>query len=402
MSTLSEHSAPGQALGYYFQLERALSWIAKSPAFSYVGIETEDDVVVKLASGEKIFEQDKSSTTTYPFSPSRKDLWNSLLIWLDAIANEEIDIKNATFYLVTNKLKDNSLADTIGTSNTKDEIQVCIAAIREKVKEITGEVKILADKVVTYSDDCLYELIERVKYKSGEEVFGDTLRREIESDLQLDTETPEQNDFIINALTGWLFKNTLEAWRNKKAAFISRDDFVREKINIQTNFRQAIVNQLIIEMGEIPEEQQRAEWKNRYVRQLEIIGCTTDDIYNAIHDYLNAVSKRTQLAKKGYLTILQLEELDKNLEEHWKVISRSTKIKYKALDAQEVGQLVYFDTIGYDTSVGPYSLRSHFLTRGSYHTLADQQKIGWHPNYKLFLKSTEGILKPIDEKVKNE
>lgn len=402
MSTLAKHSAPGQALGYYFQLERALSWIAKSPAFSYVGIETEDDVVVKLASGETIFEQDKSSTTNYPFNPSKKDLWNSLLIWLDAIANEEIDINNATFYLVTNKVKNNSIADIIGISNTKEQIQVCIKTIRDKVNEITGETKTLADKVVAYSDDCLHKLISRIKYKSGEDVYGDVLRKAIEGDLQLDTETPEQNEFIINELTGWLFKNVLDAWRNKKAAFISRDDFVREKINIQTNFRQALVNQLIIQLGEIPEEQQRAEWNNRYVKQLEIIGCTTDDIYNAIHDYLNAVSKRTHLAKKGYLTIKQLEELDENLEQHWKNISRSTKIKYKSLDGAEIGQIVYFDTIDYTTTVGAYSLRNHFLTRGSYHTLADQQKIGWHPNYKIFLESTGNTLTPFDEKIKNE
>jgi hypothetical protein len=386
MPTLSTHSAPGQALGYYFQLERALSWIAKSPAYSYVGIETDDDVVVMLENGNKILEQDKSSTTNYPFNTSRKDLWNTLSIWLDAVENDEIKIENTTFYLVTNKVNVDSIAKKIGDSNSEEEIDLCIKEIRIKAKEISGEVRKIANKVTKYSDDKLKKLFKQVKYKSGEDVFGNKLRIAIESDLQLDIETPEQNEFIINELIGWLYKNVTESWRNKTPAFISRDDFMREKINIQTTFRQVIVNQLLIELGEIPEEEKRVQWKNRYVEQLEIIGCTKDDIYDAIHDYINAVSKRTQLAKKGYITVKEIEELDEKLEQHWKIIYRISILQHKSLNANDVGQLIYLNTMDYKTKIGPYDISNHFLTRGSYHKLADKQKIGWHPEFKKLLK----------------
>jgi hypothetical protein len=397
MSVLSKHNAAGQALGYYFQLERALSWIAKSPAYSYVGIETDDDVVVMLENGEKVLEQDKSSITNYPFSISRKDLWNTLLIWLSAIENDEIKTENTTFYLVTNKVNVDSIAKKIGSANTEEEILLCIKELKNKAKGISGEVKKVADKVTKYSDEKLKKLFKQIRYKSGEETFGDGLRKLIESDLQLDIETPEQNEFIINELIGWLYKNVTEMWRKKMPAFVSRDDFMREKINIQTTFRQTLVNQLIIELGEIPEAQKRTQWKNRYVKQLEIIGCTTDDIYDAIHDYLNAVSKRTQLAKKGYITIKEIEELDDKLEQHWKIISRSFKIIHNSLSANEIGQLIYFEAMDYQTKIGPYDIGNNFLTRGSYHKLSDKQKVGWHPEFKNLLKNEKGINELINQ-----
>ncbi|MGN6264488.1 MAG: ABC-three component system protein [Ginsengibacter sp.] len=394
MSVLKEHSAPGQALGYYFQLERALAWIATAPQGSYIGIETEDDVVVKLLSGETIYEQDKSSTTNYPFNPSRKDLWKTLLIWLNAATNEEIDVNNAYFYLVTNKDAKDTVAEKIGIAKTQEEIGKVIELLKEKARTISGEAKILADQVLSFPNDILSKIIERITYKAGKETMTISFRKILAGNLQLDMEAVEQNESIINELTGWLFQQVVNSWRNNLAALISRDDFHREKINILTSIRQKIVNEIMIELGEIPEEEERSQWENKYVKQLKLIGCTTEDIYKAIHDYLNAVIKRTDLAKKGYLTLSQLDDLDKNLEQHWENVFRSRKLSHKNLDAKDIGQIIYFDTIDYDTSCGEYKLRNHFLIRGSYHTLADQLKLGWHPEYRLELRPIKELSMP--------
>jgi hypothetical protein len=392
LSTLANHSAPGQALGYYFQLERALSWIAKAPAGSYIGIETEDDVVIKLLDGEMIYEQDKSSTSTYPFNTGKKDLWKTLLIWLEAVKNKEIDINNSYFYLVTNRVKDNSLAERMGLAQDEIEVATCIKELREKSAEISEEVKVIADKVIAFADHDLAELIKKISYRSGDETYGDGLRKILEGDLQLDMDASEQNESIITELLGWLYTQVTNAWRSKDPAFIGRDKFHRQKLNIITNYRQSVVNKTIIELGQIPEEEERMQWTNKYVKQLELIGCTSDDINKAIYEYLNAVSKRTDLAKRGYLTIRHLADLDENLEQHWRNIFRSRKISHQSLRGEDIGQIIYFDTIDYDTAVGDYVLKSHFLTRGSYHSLADQLKVGWHPEYQYYMKSKPEIV----------
>jgi len=382
MPPLSDHTAPGQALGYFFQLERALSWLAKAPSDSIIGIEAEDDVVVKLLNGESIYEQDKSSISTHPFLPSRKDLWKTLLIWVEAIENNEIDLNNSFFFLVTNKPGQKSLAAILSSAKNEAQIVQALSILKEKGAKTTGEVKVLVEKLLSYPDTMLKDLIKRISFQSGTNVYGEGLRTKLESDLQLDMETKEQNTSIIRELFGWVFDQTVKAWRDKKPAFIDRNSFHREKINIITNYRQTVINEMMITLGEIPSNEQRAQWKNRYVQQLKLINCEQDDIYTAIHHYINSVAQRTTLARRGYLTIKQLEELDRNLEEHWRNIFRSRLKSHQSLPPEDIGQIIYFDTTNYDTMVGRYVLKSHFITKGSFHSLADKMKVGWHPDFQ--------------------
>ena len=97
---MTSHTAPGQAAGYMFQPERALYWLATSPALT-VGIETEDDVVVHLQNGSSVREQDKSTISgRVPFGDRSKDLWNTLGIWVDAASAKQIDLETCLLLLV--------------------------------------------------------------------------------------------------------------------------------------------------------------------------------------------------------------------------------------------------------------------------------------------------------------
>lgn len=388
MSTLATHTASGQALGYFFQLERALSWISQSPAGSIVGIETEDDVVVTLLSGEKILEQDKSSLTSHPFIPSRIDLWKTLYIWQDAVKNSEIDIKNTTLYLVTNKTSPSSLAEKLAKAKTEDEIEECIKTLKEKASTLTGETKKFADNALSFNIDVLQQVIKKIEYKAGEGIFGENLRTKLYSDLQLDVKSKDLNDSLISELLGWLFIQVTSAWREKRAALINRDDFIREKITIQTTQRQRVIDEIIIEIGQIPKGEERKQWDYNYVKQLKEIHCDSDEIMKAIHDYLNAVAKRTKLAFEGYLTIHQLDDLDKRLLERWDAIFKLAQLKYNTSSDEHRGKICYLETINCETSIGNYPLRNHFLVNGSYHSLSNDLKVGWHPQYKVLMSPT--------------
>ena len=78
--SLSHHSAPGVNAAFSYQFERALNWLAKSPAGSVIGVETHGDVVVRGADESELFEEDKHSISedAEPFGNRSKDLWNTL------------------------------------------------------------------------------------------------------------------------------------------------------------------------------------------------------------------------------------------------------------------------------------------------------------------------------------
>ena len=109
------HAAPGPSAGYGYQFERALYWLARSPAGAVVGIETEDDVAIR-SGAVSLLEQDKHSIVdgTEPFGDRSRDLWNTLCIWLDAVEESRVDPETTRFLMVTNKVLRECLAKAIG------------------------------------------------------------------------------------------------------------------------------------------------------------------------------------------------------------------------------------------------------------------------------------------------
>src|ERR1039457_4618928 len=96
----TSHSAAGPAAGFDYQFERALYWLAQSPASAVIGIETDDDVAVRRVDGS-LREQDKHSDRdgAKPFGDRSKDLWNTLWIWLDAIEKKQVVIETTRFLM---------------------------------------------------------------------------------------------------------------------------------------------------------------------------------------------------------------------------------------------------------------------------------------------------------------
>lgn len=381
--SLISHTAAGQALGYFYQLERALSSIALSPTGSTVGIETEDDIVVKLTNGEEIHEQDKSSTTSYPFSPRSSDFWKTLNIWLEAIKEKEIDPETTTFQMVTNKTASSSLAKEMAVAADETTIAACVLKIRDEGKAIETAIKPLVNKVLAYSDKELATLIKKIKYKDGTDTYS---RSALISDLQIVEDDPAIADRIIDTLTGWLFNEVVESWRAKLPAIIERDALVRVKNNLIISINETLINDKIFSMAEINSFDELHHQESMFVKQMDLVDCTPDEIIEAIHDYLHSIAKKTGIATKGYVTHTEMEDMEEELVKRWKTIFRSQKILHKSThDAAEIGQLIFLATLDHNATLGRFKMQNFFLTRGSYHSLANDMKLGWHPDYKVLL-----------------
>lgn len=386
MSELKKHTASGQALGYYFQLERALSWIAKSPWGSSVGIETEDDVVIELTSGAKIYEQDKSSTSSiFPFSTNKIDFWKTLLIWLNGLKSKEIQCvePHPTFYMVTNKIASNQLAVEIGRAESDQEINNVIIKLREAANNTPEGIKDTVTKVIEFNNSQLSYLIKNIKFYDGSSSIN---KMNLASDLQL---PKDDEDFYIERLIGYVFNIAVEAWRNNKPAIIERDDFMRLKNTLISDRFKDTFNEETVRVADIVIDNERQNGKSTYIKQLELIELNDDEIRLAIEDFLKSSKARTIMAKKGYIEEQSLVNTNNELTRRWTTISRQkkrTQLTYKWTDI-DLGQEIYDSTLGYKATINGYPTRNYFLTNGIYHLLANDLKVGWHPNFEKLLKN---------------
>ncbi|HGJ6192767.1 TPA: hypothetical protein ACJXMH_002461, partial [Salmonella enterica subsp. enterica serovar Kinondoni] len=162
--------ASSKFLGFLYQIERALYRIFASEHNSAIfGIETADDVVEEISFDDGqlhvSFEQDKHTlgTSGQPYQDSSKNLWHTIHIWLSAMKGAREKYEEITYCLVTNKnVGENTLANLFSTAQTDEQIKAALGELRKQANTITGEVKEIAEQVLSYSEDDLEFLIKNI------------------------------------------------------------------------------------------------------------------------------------------------------------------------------------------------------------------------------------------------
>lgn len=128
------HTVPGSFAGTVYQLERALLHLADGSLTpdAQVGIETDDDVAVRLSDEGGIREQDKHSLDRQPFSDGSENLWKTILIWLTALAEGAFLLDQTRLFLVTNqRVQDDCLAMRISRAREDEDLQGCLREVRK-------------------------------------------------------------------------------------------------------------------------------------------------------------------------------------------------------------------------------------------------------------------------------
>ena len=225
--SLESHSAPGAAAAFEFQFERALYWLAHSPAGFAVGIETADDVTIRHHDGSLTLEQDKHSIREkgLPFGDRSKDLWNTLSIWVAALEQGELECEKVRFLMVTNKTLPDCMVKMISKAQSSEEIEECIIALEPAAAEPSESIRKLTEKVLAESSrSYLHTVIENCELVDGNDGASiEDLRRTAVAELQIPAGFANSTESIGNELRGWLSQQVLRLWHEQKPAWISRE-----------------------------------------------------------------------------------------------------------------------------------------------------------------------------------
>ena len=223
----NRHSASGSNAGFDYQFERALYWLAKSPAGFIIGVETDDDVAVRSVDGSQILEQDKHSIRdeAKPFGDRSKDLWNTFAIWIEALDAQQVMVNTTVFLMVTNKVLPECIAQQIHRAESEAEITACIAALEVAAQPPPQKIAVLVERVLRpASRTTLRSLIAKCELADGSQASaGSELRKKTIAHLQLPEWCLANADSIADELLGWLHKTAMAAWQQKQPAWVQRD-----------------------------------------------------------------------------------------------------------------------------------------------------------------------------------
>jgi hypothetical protein len=143
-----------------------------------------------------------------------------------------------------------------------------------------------------------------------------------------------------------------------------------------------------------PTTDEIADYEGRpFVRQLKVIGVGGNRIEYAKRDYYRAFTQRSKWVREHLVFDGEIAKYELTLIEEWQ--PRFQQMRDKIGDREktdegfrQAGQELY-SWVEADARFPFRTVSQRFLTVGSYHILANDLRVGWHPDYETACAAEE-------------
>lgn len=384
-------SAEGQYLGYSLQLSRLLVLLLEGRESAAVSLEFVGDLAVEAEGRTVLVEEVKSRTSAAnPLSDRALDLWKTIRNWMDLI-EDGLSPEETEFCLYTTRHFPSHFAqefhevqDTTQALRLIDEIVAYFAAQPPSAPLGRFVIPVLrAERRASLASLLVGFRLLHGAGSSRSELL-DRLRRTI---------VPEEHlQDVVQFALGWLKLVTDSQLERRETAVVSVSELRAELTAIVRKLdSQAILNSYAHSpaSGDVEAQLQ----SRMFVRQLELVD--EDDIQKvrAVIDYLKAKSDRIQWAERALVHCSDLEELEHELEAAWNSKKTIVAVRDSGHPEKDQGRLLLHECLQHRCKVQGRETPSYF-TSGSFHALADDLRVGWHPRYRDFLSSLHKVKEP--------
>lgn len=385
---------PAQFLGYSLQTTRATMRLLEATPGMFVSVEVLDDVAVSDDKGSTTLEQTKSATSTNPIADRSPELWKTMANWVRAAESKKIDPAVTSFEIFVSKKRPGTIAHSLSAANEAQAAAVALTAAQSalwgpaphfpKRPKLATAVAPHVECVFGAIDGLVGTIVQRLSL-----VFGSgSSKSDLVNALKAKIISADMLDTVANQMLGWVKAKLDGCIENSQPAVISTDEFLAELTAFVRKYdRFAILNSVA------PQPAQPLldlEVQNRtYVRQLDIIGADYDAKLKAANDFLRASIDRSVWATKGLVHRSSFNEFEEVLTRAWTAKREIVAIQSTGQPLEAAGRLLYSECSLVQCQLEGRSVPPHF-TPGCYHALADNQAVGWHPEFKTMLGATPG------------
>lgn len=383
--------APGQFLGFSLQENRFLSRLLEAKTGYTVSLEVFGDVGVESKEGSLTTEEAKSLTDDgNPISDRAIGLWKTLSNWIEAVECGDLELENTIFEIYISKPKTGNIVESFSNARSFEEAKHSFLEARKILwgeepdfklrSRVSTSIEQYVSKVFNTNDEIICKIIRNFYFNCGSGCALEDLK-----ELMKNKAVPfEIIDKALAYSQGWIKSKITPLLEGKKPAIVVVDDYILELTKFVRKYdRRTILANFANEPGE---EQIDREIKLRtYVRQLEIIDCEYDEKITAVRDFLQASVNRTEWSVRGLVMKSSFDEFEENLIRTWGNHRKITEIELSGRDDINKGKYLCARCLLHNARVEGLEIPNHFVP-GSFHALAENKIIGWHPNYKKKLE----------------
>lgn len=383
MAGSASHSAPGQALGYLYQFERATyRLLCAGVDVVEVGIEDVDDVSEHRTDGSEVREQDKSTVReASPLGDRSEALWKTLSIWVQAASEDPQILERSEFHLVTNgRVRSESLARAIGEAKDSERAAQVAEQVVELGRRLRRDLAGYGETVASAAIPVLTKLIQKIYvFDNVSPKFGGDLER-IPTLMYF---TNEARVAIFDQACGWVWRRVRECVEAGRPPRISREEFTRE---MRAIIRRVVMTPLQVLISRPATDPDVSEFRAYgFVRQLDWIDLGEHEVRAAIVQYVTAEDARMKWCDSDVVSEEALMAYEDDLVERWRLVFNRVK-RAGAPDEIKKGQECFDRSMEIDSYLSNEAMPK-VITCGCLHFLAnfsppELPRLGWHPRFE--------------------
>ncbi|OLU34688.1 hypothetical protein BVH03_01910 [Pseudomonas sp. PA15(2017)] len=390
-SKANEFDATASMLGYLYQARYALFLSlqkireVQDPDECFVSIEKLDDIAFETGGNPADILQTKYHGTEGNLTDRSVDLWKTIRVWAEGITKGGLDPATTNFTLITTQsAPETGLVAALLPASSRD-----IKAARDLLDGISVETSNATNlpayaaynALLDWQKDQLIGSINILCRSASILDVAELIKKELRT-----TAEKRHIDAFSTRLEGEWFKCFISAMSSPDEKEVCLGEVVAIIDDLRSQFS---LTNLTADYADAEPEDIDVDGDDRnFVEQLRLVGIPNQAIRFAIINYYRACEQRSRWSRDGLVKPGELKSYFKRLEEEW--LNHSSLI-LPDIDASNLEQCRKSgrDVYGKCQNEGALAIRRDFnhpyVARGSYHTLADELKIGWHPNYQSLL-----------------
>lgn len=379
-----DHSAAASALGYLYQcrlaLAESLRRLADGHAFT-ISIEALDDVVFEPQGTPLELLQTKHHVRQGAnLTDASQELWATLRVWCDAFAAGTLPAESVMFLVSTSLVPAGSAASYLGHENRN---------VSTAVQRLTAT----ATTSQNQSNAAAYQAYLGLTQAQREQLVArTTIIGTSPTILDLDAEIRRIVFYAVERSFHESFVQRLEGWWWQRVVthLASAGDTIHsEELDAQQNElrEQFKRDSLPVDDDIMSASVDASGYQDMvFVHQMRLIEIGARRIVFAIRDYFRAFEQRSRWMREELLLVGELERYEDRLHEEWERLFEQMRDELgddatEAAKRTAASSLFKWVESGMHPPIRP-GVQEPTIARGSYQMLSDDQKVGWHIEFR--------------------
>ncbi|MGW6821192.1 ABC-three component system protein [Streptomyces sp. NPDC055005] len=390
--------ASASAIGYVYQLRQALHLCVGHHGRGIewsVAIEAGDDIEEVSKSGT-IYYQLKHRAAGISLTDASPDLWKTLRIWAHAITGDRLDLDETDLILLTTaELPGGSVGSMLQpvASGCRNENSALAALVAAREASTNKDLKKAFEAFDKLTDSQRQRMVSRIQ------VFGKAPDVDAVEDLLLERAVTavghQYSRAFLSRLEGWFFQRSIRQLRAQDMDVISGTEFDQMFTDQRNQFRP---ENLPIDEDIAALDPNLAKYTaHAFVGQLLLIDISASRVSRAVRDYMRAFTQRSRWSDENLLLPGEISRYERRLVEEWEELFEEMKDEFGAETAETEKVAAARKIYRWAMSEAQRRIRPDcdepFVSKGSFHMLADDYRVGWHVDFGARLMA---VLEPAE------